>query len=122
MHALFFFHPLLQASPQKAEVRYHNQFSETCRAPGRDEGWLKVEKQQWLLLAMLQRGLALQDEEKCLTCIHCRKQLWGSPSGSNGVWRVPLETLWNSFLLTLGCIFIPFCCSFLVDNDGNASA
>ena len=32
------------------------------------------------------------------------------------------KPFWGSFLMILGCIFIPFCCSFLVDNDGNASA
>ena len=86
MHALFFSHPLLQASPQKADVRHHSQFFETALGRVRteenedvrvqrehdvmnwcrDEGWLEIDKQQWLLLAMLQRGLALHDKEKCL--------------------------------------------------------
>ena len=38
----------------------------------------------------------------------------GAPSGSDGAWRVPLEAIWGSFLMILGCIFIPFSCSFLV--------
>ena len=46
----------------------------------------------------------------------------GSPSGSDGVWRVPLEAIWGSFLMILGCIFIAWSCSFFVANDGDASA
>ena len=44
----------------------------------------------------------------------------GAPSGSDGAWRVPLEAIWGSFLMILGCIFIAFSCSFPVDNDGDA--
>ena len=36
----------------------------------------------------------------------------GAPSGSDGAWRVPLEAIWGSFLMILGCIFIAFSCSF----------
>ena len=32
----------------------------------------------------------------------------GSPGGSDGVWRVPLEAIWGSFLMILGCSFIAF--------------
>ena len=44
----------------------------------------------------------------------------GAPSGSDGAWRVPLEAIWGSFLMILGCIFIAWSCSFFVANDGDA--
>ena len=41
----------------------------------RDRGWLREEENQWLLLAMIQRGLAVHSSQTFLTCVVCKKHV-----------------------------------------------
>ena len=64
---------VIEATAQTVDQQQDHSVMNWCR----DKGWLNDEEHQWLLLAMIQRGLSTHLLGTCLTCAHHDKQLWG---------------------------------------------
>ena len=62
---------VIEAEKESVQQQQEHAVMNWCR----DRGWLKEEEQQWLLLAMIQRGLTVHSSGEFLTCVHHRKQM-----------------------------------------------
>ena len=63
---------VIEATAQTVDQQQDHSVMHWCR----DKGWLNDEEHQWLLLAMIQRGLITHLSEPCLSCVHHNKQLF----------------------------------------------
>ena len=64
---------VIEATAQTVDQQQDHSVMHWCT----DKGWLNDEEHQWLLLAMIQRGLITHLSGSCFSCVHHDKQLWG---------------------------------------------
>ena len=64
---------VIEAEKESVQQQQEHAVMNWCR----DRGWLKEEKKQWQVLAMIQRGLTVHSSGKFLTCVHHRSQMHG---------------------------------------------